>query len=399
MSGILGGDDGVLGSTPSGSENNYVASLGRISGKALSENLERHGVDLAFENDLLYLKVSPIKVGTSPSEDGDPNPTVGVSNIGINTDSPVYTLDVNNDIRSTYVTVTNQANIDNIIMNAAGYFSTTVGPIEIYDFAQGTIPLGRMTSDYLIFNDNYIASILNSNIIIDPHGTGNVKLNATTNVTGDVGVSGNITMNGNLKTDSNIIIGDKPLDTVTIVPDFTQSIIPGDDNMWSLGENTGDSSPRRWAQLHVPDWTHVGLFLPRTITVSDQTKIDGNNNTIFALQSNEDILLSPDTGINYIEQTKWQDDTITNLLNTPITFANTGIGYVRFMGNNGFVMPAGTTAEQRPTPELGETRWNTDLDYLECWDGTQWVISTGGGEEITVPIMEDLGDVYALILG
>ena len=49
---ILGGSG--LGDDESGSlESGLAASLGRISGKLLSANLVRHGVDLAFDTDLL----------------------------------------------------------------------------------------------------------------------------------------------------------------------------------------------------------------------------------------------------------------------------------------------------------------------------------------------------------
>ena len=46
----------------------YVSALGRISGKLLSENLERQGVDLTFRNeqydpDLLYLDVTNMRIG------------------------------------------------------------------------------------------------------------------------------------------------------------------------------------------------------------------------------------------------------------------------------------------------------------------------------------------------
>ena len=40
-----------------------MSTLGRISGPMLKDNLKRHGVDLAFETDLLYLNVTAGKVG------------------------------------------------------------------------------------------------------------------------------------------------------------------------------------------------------------------------------------------------------------------------------------------------------------------------------------------------
>ena len=67
MAAIPGSDDGLLGSNQAGSEPNYVASLGRISGKLLSENLERNGVDLTFQDGtsdppILYLDVTNMRV-------------------------------------------------------------------------------------------------------------------------------------------------------------------------------------------------------------------------------------------------------------------------------------------------------------------------------------------------
>jgi hypothetical protein len=481
------------------------------------------------------------------------------------------------------------------------------------------------------------------------------------------------------------------MDTVTINTDFAQSIIPGDDLIWSIGENTGDSSPRRWAQTHSPDWTNITTgawpgsgLRPQTMTVSDQMSLDGIINKLSAIQSNDDILLSPNTGVVYVESVKFgeiqwvspttlnnpnaystrtddefgnavaisstyaivgayaeddaggslsgkayiynpatgallhtlnnpnaystsafdyfgysvaisdtraivgaffeddaggldsgkayiynpatgallftlnnpnpvgtssgdnfgysvaisstyaivgaygedgqsgkayiynattgallhtlnnpnaygtvttdrfgwsvsisdtyavvgaylEDDAgglssgkayifdvstgallqtldnpnaystslgdefgrsvaisgariivgapyedeaggsnsgksyifsssinqsaIKNLLNTPLTLGSTGIGYTQFNNTNGMVITFGNNAERRLSPDIGETRWNTEEGYLECYDGTVWIVSTGGGIEVTVEIMEDLGHVYTLMLG
>jgi hypothetical protein len=127
--------------------------------------------------------------------------------------------------------------------------------------------------------------------------------------------------------------------------------------------------------------------------------LDGSINKISAIQSNEDIALLPDTGVVYVESTKWQDSDITNLLNTPLTLGSTGIGYTLFAGDNAMVIPSGDSSERRISPEVGETRWNTEIGYLECYDGSIWIISTGGGEEVTNVIMEDLSHAYTLMLG
>ena len=406
MSGILGGDDGLLGSSQEGSENNFAASLGRISGKLLSENLQRNGVDLAFNTDLLYLKVSPIIIGVAEEdgEDGDPNydstlpAALSGTGIGIKTDTPVYDLDVNNTVHSILTQVTNLATIDNLTLNANGTIGSITGPIEIVTTdINSIIYYAEILSDYLSINDNYIASISNRDIKLDPNGTGRVVFENGAQITGDLAVTGNIQVDGDLTEASNIIIGDQPLDTVTVNTDFSQSIIPGTDITYDLG-----TTIKRWDRLYNADLTQVVTMLPNQVLVSDQIDINGLINKISGMQSNEDINLLPDTGITYIERTKWQDDTITNLNDTPLIVGSTGIGYTVFAGTNAMLIPAGTDAERRPSPEVGETRWNTTNPtnkYLECFDGTVWAVSTGGGIEVDINIMEDLGHVWTLTLG
>lgn len=512
-----------------------MSQLGRIGGQVLSDNLLRAGVDLAFETDLLYLDVNNRRIGIRDS-------------------TPSYDLDINSNLKTNNLSITNQITIDGIRINAPNTFTSTVAPIEIF-IAGTTLFHDRLTTSNLEFDDNFIGSFLNSNIILDPNGTGIVDIFSTTNITGDLGVSGNIVVPGNLKSDGtvrfgdnssvdtvtiapdltqhivpgddmlydlgslsrrwrsgfvnnvdvqngftagnitvaapssisvasgnlsinaagpspitnftgdiqtsglkfdgnaiqsfsnqNIIInpngsgpinleapaavtgnlrvtgntvmsgdlsfqgtitiGDQTIDTVTINTDFTQSIIPGDDLTYSLGADAADSSPRRWSQVYIPDWTNITTgawpgsgLRPQAVTVSNQITLDGVNNRISAIQSNEDVKLLPDTGITYIEKTKWETDYITNLLNTPVVIGGTGRGYIQFNGTNGLVIPSGTTLERRSTPEIGETRWNTSLGYLECWTGTEWALSTGGGGDVTIPVMDDISNIWGLILG
>ena len=364
-----------------------MSQLGRIGGQVLTDNLLRAGVDLAFETDLLYLDVTN-------------------NRIGIKDATPIYDLDVNSNIRTNNLTVTTQAALGNLRINAPNTVTTSVGGIDVYINGGGDIFHDRLTTNNLIIDGNQISSISNSNIVLDPNGSGTVELLANTDIVGDLAVSGNITLPGNLTSLGTIIIGDSPIDTVTISPDFTQSIIPGDDVTYALGADAGDSSPRRWTEIHAPQWQGIstgawpgsGLVSP-FITVSSQLTLDGITNKISAIQSNEDVFLNPFTGITDIENTKWQINTITNLGNTALTLASTGTGYYLFAGTNGMVVPNGSDAERRVAPEVGETRWNTDQDYLECYDGSVWAVSTGGGISVTVELAEDLGHAYTLMLG
>jgi len=642
-----------------------MSQLGRIGGQVLTDNLLRAGVDLAFETDLLYIDVNNQRIGVKDS-------------------TPVYDLDVNNNINTNDLTAVTQLAPGNLRFNAPNTISTSVGGIDVYINGGGGYPQDifhdRLITANLVLDGNLISSVSNSNIVLDPNGTGTVELMANTNITGDLLVTGNISMSGNLTGLGTLTIGDQTIDTVTINTDFTQSIIPGDDVTYAMGADAGDSSQRRWAELHSPQWQYItdgawpgSGIIPLSATISDQITIDGVLNKISTIQSNEDILLSPDTDItdieslkfyrdiiygiassgqmlsapatartlrgiffksdgtvafsynsrnvvsyplstpwdilsigdhttfsiqdlnpittggmgtlnnmgpyfkydgtkfwvmgngggffnfnvfvfeyslstpwnittashinkvnigigalsqpwfnsdgtkfyeinwntavsqvsfqvytcvtawtivgmtgpttytfslpvgyyakgqafndggtafwaiisngsntfirNYTLGTAWDVSTMTlvidyssslpytegiyqrasstdlylhtsttiskfaldtpdtsnqyiqNLSNTALTVAGTGTGYYLFAGTNGMIIPAGPDIDRRASPEIGETRWNTDLEYLECYDGAVWAVSTGGGIEVTTEIMEDLSHVYTLMLG
>lgn len=397
-----------------------MSQIGRIGGQVLTDNLLRAGVDLAFETDLLYLKVNPVIAGSlsSPNfEDGDPNfgkplSTTGtLAGIGVKTDVPIYDLDVNNHIRTTDLTVDTQAALGNLRINSPNTITTSVGGIDVFingsEIFHDRLVTRTGSTNFLLVDGNKISSFANNNIVFDPNGAGQILITADTYVDGNLGVSGNINVNGNLSSASDIIVGDQTLDTVTINTDFTQSIIPGDDLTYALGADAGDSSPRRWDQVFSPDWTKIDSgagpgsgLATQNIYVSDQILLNGVNRQITTIQSNDDLFLLPDTGITIIENTRWQNSDITNLSNTALTIANTGIGYTNILGTNAMVIPAGTDAERRLTPEVGETRWNTDQQYLECFDGTVWAVSIGGtGGTVTANDMDDLSNIYTLVLG
>ena len=458
--------EAVAAGAGTGTARRLNSQLGRIGGKLLADNILRDGIDLAFKNTaydtpVLYLKVDPevkdtvsagsfvtgiryrirtlgttnflligslsntvgtIFTATGPGTgtgtadrasdsitdtDGadavDPTSNQGAgSAIGFNTDTPAYDLDINNDAKTTNAEATSQANISNVIINAAGYVSTTVGPLYISPAGHDpVINFDRMTSDDLFFSDNTIGSFSNADIEFNPSGTGTVELESTTNITSDFNVSGSVTIDGNLTTPGSIAFGDSTFkapstgDTLDFNTFISQDLNPGIDNEFNLGSPTN-----KWGDLWAPDWTNISNLRPSRMRISDQQILDGVAMEIRSLQSNDDLILSPDTGVLYVEELKFENSDITNLnTSTPVQFASTGAGYLRFMGTNAVLIPAGDDASRPGSPELGDTRWNTDEQYLECFDGSVYVIATGGGEEVTEELMEELGNVYSLILG
>jgi hypothetical protein len=360
-----------------------MTQLGRITGPLLNDVLNRDGVDLSFETNLLYIDVNNNKIGVNQP-----------SNV------PAQDLDIFGYTKTTDLEVTNQAILDNVVINGSGSISTVVGPL--YITPSGTNPyvvLDRVLTGQLEINGNTISNYQpNGSIIVNTSGTGIVDIEENTNITGNLSVNGNINIGGNLSTPQNIIVGDSPLDVVVVDADFSQSLIPSVDNDFDLGADANDSSQRRWRSLYLVDnLTNANLVLPSAVDISNQLRLSGSG-SITALQSNDDVVINPNTGITYIERTMWQNSTITNLNNTPIQLDSTGDGYVKFAGTNGVVIPAGTNAE-RVGSEVGETRWNTELNYMECYDGSTWIIATGPGAEIDIETMQDLGNVWTLILG
>jgi hypothetical protein len=255
-----------------------------------------------------------------------------------------------------------------------------------------------MRAGDLDFKDNIIKNYtVNGSVELNPNGTGIVDIYANTTVNGNITVTGNTQINGNLTEAANIIVGDSILDTVIIAPDFTQSIIPGDHITYDLG-----TTIKRWRQVHVHQNLDIGALSFNDVTVGLQLEIESGLPSIRTLQSNDDVILNSNTGNINIERFRFNNNDITNLDATAFTLASTGIGYVRFMDNNGLVIPAGTDIQRSASPETGDTRWNTDnpLDnYMECFDGTTWNLATGPGGSISSVENYDLANAYILILG
>lgn len=344
-----------------------MAQLGRIGGHLLQDNLLREGIDLGFKNtnfdsNFLYLDVQN-------------------QQIGIRTETPVYDLDVQTNINTTVAQATYQAKIDNIVVEAVGRFSTTQGPIEIQpNNPKAEMYFEQMQSDDIYFNDNIIGGLNSSGpVALEANGTGKVDVITNTNIYGDLNVQGNLTIDGDLTTAGTVILGDHPMDVVVIQPDLTQDIVPGANNQHELGQEANDSTARKFASLHTPDLTNITTNRPSSARVSDQQYINGLTNEIFASQSDDHMFLSPDTGITFIEDLKFQNNDITNLNATdPLRFASTGIGYLRFTDTNAFLMPAGGDGARPAVPELGDMRWNSDRGILECFHGEIYNISISG---------------------
>ena len=362
-----------------------MSQVGRISGPLLDANLQRDN-NLAFETNLLFFDIS-------------------TNRVGIKTDSPETDLRIVGKTLTTNGVVTDTALFDNIYFNAVSSITSYTGPVTVAP--QGVNPylnFDRLQTGKLSFNGNLINSYEspNGNVTVRTGGLIGIDIQDNTRVTGDLEVTGNINIDGNLSSAGNIIVGEDIYNVVTIVPDFTQDIIPAQDLVWNLGIDTNDSTPRFWNNVYAITAYFSAPPNPDQLTISDQLFLDGIAKTITTLQSNDNLLLTSDTGVVRVERIEFETNYIRNLEDTPITFSSTGLGYYKFAGTAGVVVPTGTDA-QRPVTfgpaQAGATRWNSEQGFLEVWDGTEWIISTGPGVEVVESDMIELGNIYSLILG
>ena len=157
---------------------------------------------------------------------------------------------------------------------------------------------------------------------------------------------------------------------------------------------------KRWKTAHIDDWRNIITIRPSSANINNEMYIGGPSNQIIPLTLNTDFLISPDSGITNIEQLRFENSTITNLnITTPITLSSVGTGYFKFSGTNGLVIPSGDISERPLSPEIGDTRWNTELGYLECFDGNVYITSIGPGDPLLPEDMEELSNLYSIILG
>jgi hypothetical protein len=228
-------------------------AVGRISGPLLKDNLLRNGVNLAFETSLLYLDVNN-------------------SRIGINTATPQYTLDVNGTTNSPNLYATTQATIATFTISSNTIASSNA---TINLTPQGANPVvyqGRISVGNLNITANTISNtVTNDDINVTALGTGQIKLNNNTLITGNLHATGVITADGNITLGNSVT-----QDTVTFSAEVASDIVPKLDNTYNLG-----SAVLTWANLYVTtiaatNLSTTNLTASGTLSVTGTSTLSGN---------------------------------------------------------------------------------------------------------------------------
>ena len=216
-------------------------AIGRISGPLLKANLLRENVNLAFENDLLYLDVNN-------------------SRIGINNDNPQYDLDVVGTTRAPQLEIATRADIADVSIVGNQIFSNT-STLSL-GTANNVVYQNKLVIDDFDVENNVISTNNNNkNINLSPNGTGSVEVFADTNVYGNITASGTVTAEGN------ITLGDADTDNVTFNAEIASNIIPDVTGVYSLGSDPA-SGGKQWADVHTDN------FFAGTVTTT-ALEVDG----------------------------------------------------------------------------------------------------------------------------
>jgi hypothetical protein len=385
--------------------------LGRISGPLLSANIQRDGVDLAFETDLLYLSVDAVD-GL-----GALDPTkfrIGINSDAIPTDSSLF---VNDTIRSTNLITTTQFTVPNFSITTDTIQQLT-GTLYIQPNQADTptitaVALG--TSRLKFDNNEILNATADSNINFSPIGSGITNIRNSVEVLGDLHATGNITWDGD------ITLGNSADDNITFASDVNSDIVPNypldalsTELNDSLTTESGDvivnevlesynlgSSVKVWNTIHSNIVNTRSTYADLTsVTTMTAGNFVFNNNTITNTVSTEPMYLTPNgTGQVLFNNNNYvYGNNFINQFDTPFTLASTGQGYVKFTGNKGLAIPLGPTVGPEGA-ELGMIRYNTDLGYVRVFNGTDWISAMGSSSSVSIEETYDTMDIWSLVLG
>jgi hypothetical protein len=328
--------------------------------------------------------------------------------------------DVSNDrtltVTANEVTELNSGNIYYTTTDADGTFK--VGDNFFVDFETGSTSIDANTIDFSGIGSITVRNGLERSFI---DGTkvdvGNIRINGNTITT----IDGDLTLSpvtGLFNTDNNvslILSNGTDIQRNNLQADIRYNT---DSNLFE-GFSTGNLSfggsysSDRQTSVDAHDTNNTIIFRSAGSIVgsidSNSTNLLGlstgdvlfDNNTVTTTLSNSDLELRRTTSSNVVETENFdlKDSTFLNTTNNDLILASTNNGYVKFSGTTGLVIPAGTEAEQNSSPLEGETRYNTDQEYLETWNGEEWQRSAGEGAEVTDVVLKELVDIYAIVLG
>ena len=135
----------------------------------------------------------------------------------------------------------------------------------------------------------------------------------------------------------------------------------------------------------------------------DDINIDGS---IISTSTDTDLILAP-AGTGSSKAVKIDNISIGETVgsqqiksdNNIIEFAVSGYGANKFPGSYAVTIPAGDTAARPVSPQLGDTRWNTENSLLETYNGSNYISAAGSGGVVTRAEYDDILLQFTILLG
>ena len=296
--------------------------------------------------------------------------------------------------------ITSTSNTFGNVTISGNSISTTTGNLNLTANGSGLVQIQNIG-----INNNIISSVgTNANIVLAPQGTGSVVVNGAS-FTVPVGTTvqrPSLAINGMIRynTDLSRYEGYTGTGSYWAVLGGVSSI---DGNTRITPENTpgiGDNIIRFYANNTLTAYIDSSkLYTNKFQTIS----LDISNNTISTLLANTDInFTTTGTGGIVFGNLKFTTNTITNIAANAVTqFVQTGSGYVSIPGTYGVVIPVGNLTSRPPLlyTETGMIRFNTDLQYVEVYNGSAWTNIAGASTGVTSATAQDIGVETALALG
>jgi hypothetical protein len=354
-------------------------AISRVPGFSLLANLDRQGTDLSLTSSgqtLQYWDVTNYR-------------------IGINNSAPQQALDVGGNIMTSNGHVLTNANLSYDIGSTTNWWR---------DVYANTVVSSTLTGTLLTNTQPNITSIGNLSVL---------------NVTGNLSVNGNLSVDGNLIVNG-ISVGNLAANTITadIFGNITGYVLQGDQpfitNLANITVNTitilggnlviGGNVNFDYVNANVIfQGGNQVLDTATNIQISGDTVGYGNAANIYveltttgvgagtygddgifpqvSVDTKGRIISAANISLSKIANLNFVGTTISS--NTDITIATTtdgniylnanGSGTVQFVGSDAIGLPYGDDSTRPLYPVIGYTRFNTNRQSIEYYDGTQWL--------------------------
>lgn len=275
---------------------------------------------------------------------------------------------------------------------------TTVSGTNLELVGNGT---GLVRIESVDIDQNTITTNTNSDLILQPTGTGILRVNSNQSIKIPAGT-----------------IGDRPSspEAGMIRYDTTYNYYEGYDGVrWVPLDGVYDVDRNTYITAELTPGANDNIFRfyasGSLISTLDSTRLTAlkldvdditvNNNVISTNNGNKDLILSPNgTGSVKVGNIAIRDSSITNFVSNSITtVSQSGTGYVAITGTNGFVIPTGNSSQRPGYAVVGMMRYNVELKQVDVYDGATWTSAAGSSGAINESTAYEIAALSALIFG